>query len=223
MKDNLSSYTSNDYDSRINSVLPYYSEFHNQVLDVARCLNLSKIRWLDTGCGTGILAQKILKNFDSVELTLSDPSAAMLEKSREKLKDYQGTEYINASSQQLDFKNCFDIVTAVQAHHYLNRLQRKEATERCYEALKENGVYITFENIALSGKACDKLAVKRWKKYLLDNNKSEEEAQSHMNRRGSEVFPITIEEHLNLLSETGFKEVEILWMSYLQAGFLAIK
>lgn len=34
---------------------------------------------------------------------------------------------------------------------------------------------------------------------------------------------ITIEEHLTLLRNSGFRVVEILWRSYLQAGFYCIK
>ena len=37
-----------------------------------------------------------------------------------------------------------------------------------------------------------------------------------------EVFPITIEEHITLLREAGFKSVDILWTSYLRAGFCAM-
>ena len=37
------------------------------------------------------------------------------------------------------------------------------------------------------------------------------------------VFPITIEEHIKLLRECGFKSVDVLWTSYLQAGFWAVK
>lgn len=144
MKDNLSSYTSNDYDSRINSVLPYYTEFHNQILDLAECLDLSRTNWLDTGCGTGNLAQKVLKKFDTVDLVLCDPSEAMLEKSKNKLKEYKNVKYVNLASQELGFNNEFDIVTAVQAHHYLDSGQRAKATQRCFNALKDDGVYITF-------------------------------------------------------------------------------
>ncbi len=223
MKDNLSSYTSNDYDSRINSVLPYYTEFHNQILDLAECLDLSRINWLDTGCGTGNLAQKVLKKFDTVDLVLCDPSEAMLEKSKNKLKEYKNVKYVNLASQELGFKNEFDIVTAVQAHHYLDSGQRAKATQRCFNALKDDGVYITFENIALSCNECDKFGMKRWRKYLLEHGKSEAEAEVHIKRRGTEVFPVTIEEHISLLKKTGFKAVEILWMSYMQAGFWAIK
>ena len=48
-------------------------------------------------------------------------------------------------------------------------------------------------------------------------------AASHIKRFGVEYFPVSIEEHLSLLRETGFKSVELLWFSYLQAGFYAIK
>ena len=37
------------------------------------------------------------------------------------------------------------------------------------------------------------------------------------------MFPITIEQHLEMLKNAGFKSVNILWVSYMQAGFWAIK
>ena len=45
----------------------------------------------------------------------------------------------------------------------------------------------------------------------------------HIDRRGVEVFPITIEEHIKMLREAGFRSVDVLWTSYLQAGFWAVK
>ena len=50
-----------------------------------------------------------------------------------------------------------------------------------------------------------------------------EEVKRHIDRRGVEVFPITIEEHLTLLKKCGFTSVNVLWTSFLQAGFWAIK
>ena len=57
----------------------------------------------------------------------------------------------------------------------------------------------------------------------MEHGKSDQEAEKHIKRRGKEVFPITVNEHIKLLKDTGFKSAEILWMSYLQAGFWAIK
>lgn len=223
MKDNLSAYSSDDYDKRISTVLPYYSEFHFQILDLIDSLDLDKAKWLDTGCGTGSLVKKAAEKYDNADFTLCDPSVEMLGKSKNKLEIYKNISYVNISSQQLNFENEFDIITAVQAHHYLNREQRNEATRRCFNALKDGGVYVTFENIALSNEISDKIGTDRWKRYLKSHGKSKIEVEAHVNRRGTEVFPITIEEHLNLIKDCGFKSVDILWASYMQAGFFAIK
>ena len=53
--------------------------------------------------------------------------------------------------------------------------------------------------------------------------KTVKEVDAHIQRFGVEYFPITISEHLRLLKECGFSTVEILWVSYMQAGFYAIK
>jgi tRNA (cmo5U34)-methyltransferase len=53
--------------------------------------------------------------------------------------------------------------------------------------------------------------------------KTAAEASQHMARFDHEYFPISILEHLELLSEAGFSAVEILWASHLQAGFYALK
>lgn len=204
--------------------LPYYEEFHKQVIDVIRVMNFNKINWLDTGCGTGKMTRKALEELNGMDIdfTLCDISNEMLNTARDILNNDRIT-YRNTSSQALDYKEQFDVVTAIQCHHYLSKTERKTAVSNCYNALKENGIFITFENIRLENNKTDLIAVKRWGNYMLSNGKTEQEVREHQGRRGKEVFPITIAEHLDLLKNSGFKYVDLLWFSYMQAGFLAIK
>jgi len=60
-------------------------------------------------------------------------------------------------------------------------------------------------------------------RFQMERGKSAGATASHIKRFGVEYFPVTVEEHISLLRETGFKIVELLWFSYLQAGFYAIK
>lgn len=222
MKDNLSAYNSNEYDKQIGSVLPYYEEFHIQILDLVKALSTDRIKWLDTGCGTGGLAQKALEIFPDTEFTLCDPSENMIHTAKQKLNNYDIRCY-NLSSQELSFTNEFDIVTAVQAHHYLDTESRKKATQCCYKALKNGGIYISFENIAFSSTQSESIGIKRWENFQKNNGKTDNEIKAHISRRGTEVFPIKIEQHLKLIKDCGFKSADILWASYMQAGFFAIK
>ena len=222
MRDNKSAHNSGVYDERITSVLPYYREYHAQIIDLVDKLDIPNPNWLDTGCGTGTLAARVFEMRDDVRFTLADPSVGMLEKAKEKLSG-RDVEFINQSSLEISFTDEYDIVTAVQSHHYLQKDERKRAVQNCYEALKESGLFVTFENICMSDPKSDEIAMKRWVAFLEEHGNTPEEVQIQKDRRGVETLPITIEEHINLLRDCGFRSVDLLWTSYLQAGFWAIK
>lgn len=222
MNDNRSAYNSGIYDDKIINVLPYYSEFHGQIIALVRAMGFKNPDWLDTGCGTGTLACRVLEIRDDVKFTLCDPSENMLAEAEGKLSE-KNIRFIKLSSQELSFENEFDVVTAVQSHHYLQPDGRRAAVENCYRALRKNGVFITFENIRMSTDESDAVALSRWTDFMRDNGNPEEEIQKQRERRGTSVFPITIEEHIKLMRECGFRSVDLLWTSYLQAGFWAVK
>ena len=222
MNDNRSAYQARDYDGHISSVLPFYREYHSQVIDLIKATGNPSPHWLDTGCGTGTLALRAGEEIPGAHFTLCDPSEKMLGEAREKLRGKDVT-FLNLSSQELSFSRQFDVVTAIQCHHYLTLPQREEAIKRCYEALKESGIFITFENIRLSTEESDALGLRRWTGFLEDHGNPREEIERQLTRRGTEVRPITLEQHLALLKSCGFRSCDVLWASYLQAGFFAIR
>ena len=222
MNDNTSSFASNIYDGNITSVLPYYKEYHAQITDLVKAAGLTSPEWLDTGCGTGTLVLRALEELPDVRFTLADPSEQMLCIAREKLAD-RDIRYVNVPSDNLPFRDEFDIVTAIQCHHYYDEGGRREAVRHCFDALHKGGIFVTFENIRMSADESDAIAIKRWKQFQLGHGRSPEDVEKHIARRGTQMFPITIEQHLALLRECGFSTVDILWTSYMQAGFWAIK
>ncbi|MBE5851807.1 MAG: hypothetical protein E7299_02455 [Lachnospiraceae bacterium] len=50
--------------------------------------------------------------------------------------------------EELDFVNEFDVITAIQVNHYMNETGRRAALMKYYAALKNNGLFISFENFA---------------------------------------------------------------------------
>ena len=168
MIDNRSAYNSNVYDANIVSTLPYYREYHNQIIDLVRTTGLNDICWLDTGCGTGTLANRVFEEREDVRFTLCDPSEKMLERAKEKLNG-KDIRFLNIQSQELEFDSEFDIVTAVQCHHYLKPEARRTAVQNCCRALKDNGIFVTFENIKMTTDESDMIALKRWENFLSEH------------------------------------------------------
>lgn len=222
MKENSTPFDVAEYDRQIKRTLPFYEEIFQQVVDIVRILNLQLLRWLDVGCGTGKMARTALDNFDIQKMVCIDVEQEMLERA-ESLCDDEKVEFLQCDVRELSYQEMFDIVTAIQVNHYLKKNDRIVAIKNCYDALAENGIYISFENFAPYSEEGVGLYLERWRQFQIVNGKSKVEADLHIERYGRDYFPITISESIRLLKECGFRMVEILWVSYMQVGILARK
>lgn len=220
--DNTTPMQAKEYDKKINNTVPYYQEFYNQTLDIVEQFNFTKIDWLDLGCGTGTLPELAFQQFPDVQFVLADPSEQMLEQAKDKLKD-KSIQYICAGSSAIQYEECFDVITAIQSHHYMHEEERRKATECVYRALKKDGIYISFENVIPENEDVKHFELLRWGKYQQRHGKTEEEAKAHNARCGVNYFPLTIEQHIQLLRETGFSKIHVFWYSYMQMGIYGIK
>ena len=94
---------------------------------------------------------------------------------------------------------------------------------KCYSALNDVGIYISFENFAPDSVEGVGLYLERWRQFQIANGKTKEEADSYIERYGRDYFPVTISESTRLLKDCGFRVVDIFWVSYMQVGILARK
>jgi tRNA (cmo5U34)-methyltransferase len=225
--DNSTAHSASEYDTEILKTIPYYDRFHQETIRLVQTYKPQPNTWLDTGCGTGEMVQKCWNLFPETEFILSDPSASMLEKAEKKFSENSShTTFLKPAAthelaDQLTVRP--DVITAIQAHHYLSAPERVKATEVCYQLLNTDGIFITFENISPMTETGINIGKKYWGEYQLDKGKSEEQVSSHLSRFGKEYFPITVEDHISLYKSCGFKVVEMFWYSYMQAGFYCIK
>jgi tRNA (cmo5U34)-methyltransferase len=115
------------------------------------------------------------------------------------------------------------VITAIQAHHYLQPPERRRAVEACYRVLAGGGLFITFENVAPRTRSGIRLGLERWKHFQIQQGRSPEVVAQHLNRFDTRYFPITVDQHLELLAEVGFRMLELFWFSQMQAGFYGLK
>lgn len=222
MKDNKSAFDSEKYDEKIVQTLPYYEEFYNQVLELVSCVYDKPINWLDVGCGTGKMGAKVFGTMKPKRFVFTDPSEAMVDIAKERFAD-TGAEFAVCDVLDLPYETEFDVVTAIQVFHFLHEDERKIAVRHCYNALKDGGIFVSFENFAPFTEMGTKLYIDRWKQFQIRHGKTCEEAEAHVGRYGKEYFPINLEEQIKVMRESGFKTVEILWLSNMQVGIWGMK
>lgn len=221
--DNKSAFKVSDYDDNVRKVIPFYDEIYNQVFDLINTYFGDKsLCVLDTGCGSGNFGVQAVQKLNIKRLLMCDPSEKMLIQAENKLKG-NIFQFKCIGSENISYNNEFDVVVAIQSHHYFDRITRKRAVENCFKALKSDGLFICFENTAPFSKKGKEIILERVEKYGLSVGRSLDEVISHSARYNNEYFPINIKEHINLLNETGFNSCELLWCSYMQCGFYAIK
>lgn len=224
--DNTTPHKSSDYDRSVRQTIPFYETMHRQVIDLVKRIKPDVTCWLDTGCGTGYLAEIALPIFPQARFILADPSEEMLQQATKRFQGTRGTrvKFLQpVESQDLDVHGSIQVITAMQCHHYLHAPGRHKAIQSCYCILEPGGLFITFENIAPYTAKGVAIGLERWKHFQIEQGRSLSTVESHLKRFNTKYFPITVSEHLDLLKLVGFQVVETLWLSQMQAGFYAIK
>lgn len=113
--------------------------------------------------------------------------------------DFPESEFIIADIRELNYANEFDVVTAIQVNHYFEWEDRITAVKKCFNALKNGGIFISFENFAPYSNIGEKLFLDRWRSYQLNHGRSRRECEQHIGRYKREYFPITLFEHTNVM------------------------
>jgi len=225
--DNLTAHKASDYDDRVRGTIPFYDTIHAEVLRLAKLIQPRAQCWVDTGCGTGRLVEQALEVFPETQFILADPSEAMLREASARLSQGESARLkilppIGSADLVLRVsKASADVLTAIQCHHYLQPPERMLALRSCFEVLKPGGLFVTFENIAPRTPEGVRWGLAGWKAFLIEHGWAEPDADRQVARYGREFLPLTVEEHLVALTQTGFSVVEIFWYSQMQAGFYA--
>lgn len=219
--DNASAHKAAEYEVEVQKTIPFHAEMLSLALELGFAVRPSVKRWLDTGAGPGALGARVLERGPAVALTIADPSAAMLDIARARLPSSRA---LACTSQDLPADlEPFDVITAVQCHHYGDMEARLAAVSRCLDLLIDGGVLVVFENVRAESDAGHALQRARWAAWQRAQGRDEATVEKHLAREGTQFFPIRVSQHLGLFAHLGFATVELVFRAYGQAGFVAIK
>ena len=161
---------------------------------------------IDVACGTGDVA-KLFLNFvnKSSKITCVDPNKGMLNKGKEKLKDFKNLKWINASAENLPVEDdSFDFYTISFGLRNTKNLNR--ALKEAYRVLKPGGRYLCLEFSKIQNSSLNFL-YKNYSKIIPSIGKivvGESEPYDYL-IKSIEDF-ISQEELLDLLKKNNFKE-----------------
>jgi len=170
---------------------------------------------LDIGCGTGLELESILNRFPEVSVTGVDLSETMLGKLRERFGE-KAIELINADYFLYPFEEeKFDAAMSFETLHHFKYEKKQQIYNKLYRTLRQGGYYIECDYTA----CCDeeeKLCLEEYD-YRRRQNNIPETMFIHID------IPLTVEHQVELMTNAGFKTVEILHQNYGTVIFKAEK
>ena len=161
---------------------------------------------IDVACGTGDIAKLFLNHVNkSSQITCVDPNKGMIQKGKEKLKNFKNLKWINASAENLPVKNdSFDFYTISFGLRNTKSLNR--ALKEAYRVLKPGGRYLCLEFSKIQNSSLNFL-YKNYSKIIPSIGKivvGESEPYDYL-IKSIEDF-VSQEELLDLLKKNNFKE-----------------
>lgn len=191
-------------------------------------------RFLDLGCGDGILGAAILGEYPSARGVFADFSEPMLEQACDGLKEYasqlkfENLDYGDkAWVNQISLQGPFDAIVSGYSIHHQPDHRKREIYQEIYSLLKPNGWFINIEHIA----AESQLAVDLFNQHVVDarfaierssgGTKTRQEISDiFMNRPDKDTnILLSVSTQCDWLREIGYEEVDCYFRIYELAVF----
>lgn len=186
----------------------------------------SKSRLIDLGAGTGNLSRTIFREYPEIHIDLVDFSENMLKEIDEVLKEFKGKyQKINYDIFELQCdSNIYDgVISSFAIHHGRGKDVYESLYKEIYKWLKNPGVFINCDVVKGDNNFLTELNENAWTDYLNSTGFEDEEIEKIINNYYREDSPISLNNHIHLLSEVGFETVDILWKKLNFAVYIAIK
>ena len=113
--------------------------------------NVTNLRVLDVGCGTGRWSVTLAKMGSTV--TGIDISSKMIEFAKERAtrNEIRNITFLNTAAEELDYTDCFDLaLSATVLQHITDDKRLESAVQRMVNAVKKKGRILIIESASLS-------------------------------------------------------------------------
>ena len=213
------------FDDMISRSIPLYADAQRLIPKLAESLDHDPVKIVDLGCSTGtslILLARSLQG-RNLEMVGVDNSACMLEKCQEKLQalDLQGSvELVHSDIQSFDF-SAASIVLMNYTLQFFDLETRPDVLKKIAGSISPGGMLIISEKVCHSDPATDAMLIDLYFDFKRRDGYSELEISRKRDALENVLVPLTVEQNIQMLQDSGFGKVELMLKWFNFATFVA--
>ena len=211
--------------------VPEYEYAHKLLLDTI-ALHLpsteqAQCKVLDLGAGSGRITKMVLERFPECQVTLVDASQNMLNATTQTLAAFPGRYELVVDDflgGRVDFPaESFDCIVSVFAICHGRELsQYQQLYDNLHRWLKPSGCFVCYDHVAGATDQFTVLNIAGWLDFM-QQFQSKQEAEEGVRSTYQEDYPLSLHQHLTLLSEAGFSTVDVLFKRDIFGIYAGIK
>lgn len=206
---------------------PDYHEAHDLLVRSIKPTLPSAPKILDLGAGTGRVSKLLLEGIPDSHVTLLDLSQNMLSEAPNKLSDFAGRYRIiqgDFFNQEVDLApQSFDAVVSVFAICHGREQKNYQALyQKIYKWLKPGSRFVCMDYVLSASIDLTELTFEEWGNFMTPHF-SPENVHEALTSTITEDSPLTLQKHMELLSEAGFSAVDVLWRKSIFGMYIALK
>jgi tRNA (cmo5U34)-methyltransferase len=203
------------YEQHMVANMPDFQKFYRSIAEAIGGSD-KPVKVLDIGCGTGLELEGIFEQVPGAAVTCNDISELMLKRLSQKYNSLKKQiSILPGSYLEIEFpENYFDYTVSVMTLHHLAEDEKLRLYRRILKSLKPNGKDIEGDF------AVDEFGEQEYRQRY-------ESLKPDMTDLAAGTYhvdiPFTVKKQLGLMSEAGFRSVEIIWQKHNAAVFVCCK
>ena len=140
-----------NYDKMCQLIVPGYDFLQDTLINILEFEDMDNIILLDLGAGSGILIEKILKEFPGSTCYYLDSSDEFTSVAKKRLQKYKNrVKYIKSNfcrNWESEITEKPTVITSMSAIHHLSNENKKKLYKKCYDALEEGGWFFNIDEM----------------------------------------------------------------------------
>jgi tRNA (cmo5U34)-methyltransferase len=213
------------FDSHVHKSVPFYDEIQRMVIELSEYFVRDHSVVYDLGSSTGTtldLLSRVHAGKEDVQFIGFDLSNFMVKEARKK---------INRPNVRFHHKNIVDVefsprptfVTSLFTIQFLTLAERRTLLTRINESLIEGGGLLIVEKVSAEHSCFEDIWTELYWDFKRRQGLTPEQILEKANSIRGVLKPLTADENIDLLRQTGYSRLETFFKWYNWAGFLALK
>lgn len=213
------------FDSHVRKSVPFYEEIQRMVVELSEYFVRDQSVVYDLGSSTGTtldLLSNLHAGKEDVQFIGIDLSEFMINEARKKV-NRPNVRFYHKNVLDAEFSPPANLMTALFTLQFLTLAERRSLLLRINRSLIEGGGFLFAEKVCAEHSCFEDMWTELYWDFKKRQGLTPEQILEKSNSIRGVLKPLTTEENLDLLRQTGFSRVEVFFKWYNWAGFLAVK